>query len=102
MSFVLVDVVAANFFGGTISVFLGQGSGVLSSQVSYDGGTSPAGVAIGDFNGLGFGSYFVSSLFFIILNKNTNFFVFIILNQNTKVTLSLQISEDLHHISESF
>jgi hypothetical protein len=50
------DLAVVNGFGGTetLSIFLGNGDGTFQSEVTYNAGLDPKGLAVGDFNGDGF------------------------------------------------
>jgi hypothetical protein len=48
-----LDIAAANFFGNTVSVLLGNGYHTFKSHVDYATGNYPNGLAVGDFNGDG-------------------------------------------------
>ncbi len=45
------DLVAANFFGGNVSVRLGNGDGTFQTQTTFATGLDPSSVAIADVNG---------------------------------------------------
>jgi hypothetical protein len=47
------DLVTGNYYGGTVSVLLGNGDGTLQRYREYDVGTGPAAVAMADVNGDG-------------------------------------------------
>ena len=47
------DVVTGNYYGGTVSVLVGNGDGTLQRHRDYDVGTGPVAVAIADVNGDG-------------------------------------------------
>ena len=49
-----LDIVAANYLDGTVSVLLGTGSGSFQAQAIFDVGQYPAGVEVGNFNGDGY------------------------------------------------
>jgi len=43
-----LDIAAANFLDGTISVLLGNGNGTFKAPVNYAGGANIEGLATGD------------------------------------------------------
>jgi len=49
----LVTANFANYFGGSVSVLLGNGDGTFQNYVQYATGGLPTSVAVGDFNGDG-------------------------------------------------
>ncbi len=48
-----LDLVVANVYGGTVSIFLGDGKGNFAVASSPAAGANPSAVAVGDFNGDG-------------------------------------------------
>jgi hypothetical protein len=44
------DLVVANFFSATVSVFLGNGDGTFQTAINAPAGTNPFAIAVGDFN----------------------------------------------------
>jgi hypothetical protein len=50
------DLAVVNGFGGTetLSIYIGNGDGTFQPQVTYNMGTDPVGLVVGDFNGDGF------------------------------------------------
>ncbi len=46
----ILDIVSANYDGGTISVLLGNGDGTFQSSTAFPAGTKPEFLATGDFN----------------------------------------------------
>ena len=47
------DLVAANFYDGTVSVLLGNGDGTFQAQKTFDAGGHPVALAVADLNGDG-------------------------------------------------
>ena len=47
------DLATANYFGGNVSVLLGNGDGTFQAAVNYRAGTEPGSILAGDFNGDG-------------------------------------------------
>ena len=47
------DLAAANYFGDSVSVLLGNGGGGFGAKTDFATGASPRSVAVGDFNGDG-------------------------------------------------
>jgi hypothetical protein len=47
-----LDIIVANYWAGTVSLFLGYGNGAFSSQITFSTGSSsgPWSITIGDFN----------------------------------------------------
>jgi hypothetical protein len=50
----MMDLAAANFNDGTVSVLLGNGDGTFQNARNYVAGFSLQSLAVGDFNGDGF------------------------------------------------
>ena len=48
-----LDLAVPNFFGNTVSILLGTGTGSFGAKTDFGTGSNPASVAVGDFNGDG-------------------------------------------------
>ncbi len=56
------DISVANYFGASITVYLGTATGALQAGSTYTVGTSPTSIAAGDFNGDGLTDLAVANL----------------------------------------
>jgi uncharacterized protein (TIGR03437 family) len=48
-----LDLAVANFYGNTVSILLGTGTGSFGAKTDFRTGSTPTSVAVGDFNGDG-------------------------------------------------
>ena len=74
------DLATANYFGNSVSVLLGTGTGSFGTATNFTVGTGPFSVTVGDFNGDG-----KSDLTTANFNSNN---VSVILNTTPKITIA--------------
>jgi hypothetical protein len=58
-----LDLVAADWLGGTVSILLGNGDGSFQAPLRFAVGSYPSSVAVGDFNGDGIPDVAVAVLY---------------------------------------